>query len=69
MLQNVKRMGRKVRIAKKIHVKIPPPTFRAKYAGTSALREKRRILEKLSLPAASAGRGPFLIEGYWQRKP
>jgi len=27
-------------------------------------RVKRRMLEKDSLPAASAGRGPFLMEGY-----
>lgn len=57
-------MGTEVNIAMKIHVNSPPPSCRAKYAGTRASRAKRIMLEKLSLPAASAGRGPFLIAGY-----
>ena len=64
-VQKAASTGTKVRMAKKIHVKRPPPTLRARYAGTRAQREKRRILEKFSLPAASAGRGPFLIDGYY----
>ena len=51
--------------AKNIHVKIPPPTCRAKYAGTKVTKVMRAMLEKLSLPAASAGSGAFLMEGYY----
>ena len=63
-LQNDTRIGRKVKIAKRIQVKSPPPICLAKYAGMIPIREIRMALEKFSLPAASAGRGPFLIEGY-----
>jgi len=57
-------MGIEVMRAKKTQVFQPPPTFHEKYNGTKARREKRRRFEKLSLPAASAGRGAFLIAGY-----
>jgi len=30
-------------------------------------REKRAVLEKVSLPGPSAGRGAFLIEGYYRK--
>lgn len=50
---------------KNSHVKRPPPTLRAKYAGIIARRENRRALENVSLPAASAGSGAFLIAGYY----
>jgi hypothetical protein len=53
-----------VKRPKKMLVFNPPPTFHEKYVGTSAMREKRRMLEKLSLPGPSAGRGAFLIAGY-----
>ena len=56
--------GIKVRMAKNSQVFHPPPTLLEKYRGIRALREKRRMLEKVSLPAASAGRGAFLIDGY-----
>ena len=51
--------------AKKIVVFHPPPTFHERYVGTSVRREMRRIFEKPSVPAASAGRGAFLIDGYY----
>jgi hypothetical protein len=57
-------MGAVVKIPKKMLVFNPPPTFQERYVGTSVTREKRRMLEKLSLPAPSAGRGAFLIAGY-----
>ena len=65
MVQKEARMGIAAMIAKKIHVKSPPPTLRARYSGMRPRRENRRILEKFSLPAASAGRGAFLIAGYY----
>ncbi len=55
-----------VNTAKKMPVKRPPLICRAKKAGTNARRVPRRMLLKLSLPAESAGRGAFLIEGYYQ---
>ena len=63
-VQKASSMGIEVKRAKNNHVFQPPPTFQDKYKGMSAKREMRRRLEKLSLPAASAGRGAFLIEGY-----
>jgi hypothetical protein len=57
-------MGMVVNRPKNIVVFNPPPTFQDKYVGTIAMREKRTRLEKLSEPAASAGRGAFLIAGY-----
>ena len=68
ILQKIMRIGIVVSRAKSIHVKIPPPTFRARYPGTSASRETSRTLEKLSLPEASAGKGAFFIEGYWRNQ-
>jgi hypothetical protein len=53
-----------VKIPKKILVFNPPPIFHEKYVGTTVMRETRRMLEKLSLPGPSAGRGAFLIAGY-----
>lgn len=35
--------------------------------GMSVMREERSVLEKDSLPAASAGRGAFLMAGYCGR--
>src|SRR3954464_7862636 len=43
---------------------MPPPSWRARYQGTMASNENNRILLNDSLPAASAGRGAFLIAGY-----
>jgi hypothetical protein len=62
--QNAARTGIVVNMAKNSHVYRPPPTFRAKKAGTIARRKKRKVLEKVSLPAPSAGSGAFLIAGY-----
>lgn len=66
MVQKEARIGMAAMIAKKIHENRPPPTLRARYNGTRARRVKRRTLEKFSLPAPSAGRGAFLIAGYFQ---
>lgn len=49
--------------AKKIVVFRPPPIFQAVYAGTMNSSENRAMLEKLSEPGPSAGRGAFLIAG------
>ena len=62
--QNAIKIGTVVNRPKKMLVFNPPPTFHEKYVGTPAMRAKRRILEKLSFPGPSAGRGPFLIAGY-----
>jgi hypothetical protein len=59
------RMGMDVNRAKKIHVFVPPPTFQESQRGTSAREEIRTVLEKDSLPAASAGKGALLMVGYW----
>ena len=59
-------MGIDVKRAKNSHSFQPPPSFQEKYRGTKARRTKRRRLEKFSLPAASAGRGAFLIDGYFR---
>lgn len=65
--QNVARMGMLVSDPKNAHVRIPPLTWRARYAGPKTNKVPRRRLEKLSLLAESAGKGAFLIEGYyWQ---
>ena len=60
-------MGTLVKRPKKIEVFNPPPIFHEKYVGTMAIREKSMILEKLSEPGPSAGRGAFLIAGYYRR--
>lgn len=65
MYQKVTRMGMEVKMAKKRVVNNPPPTFRARSHGIPRPREMRRKLEKLSLLAASAGKGAFLMAGYW----
>lgn len=62
--QKVQRVGMLVKRAKNRVVKRPPPTFRARSQGMPAIRAMRKVLEKSSLPDASAGRGPFLIAGY-----
>jgi hypothetical protein len=49
--------------AKKSQVLNPPPSFLEKYNGTRTKREPRRMLEKCSLLAPSAGKGAFLIAG------
>jgi hypothetical protein len=64
MYHFVTRMGMVVNKAKKIHVFVPPPTFQESQRGTKAIAEMRIVLEKDSLPAASAGKGAFLIVGY-----
>ena len=64
MVQKARMMGMVVKRPKKMVVFNPPPSFQEKYVGTIAMREKRTRLEKLSAPAASAGRGAFLIAGY-----
>jgi hypothetical protein len=56
-------IGTEVKRPKKMDVFNPPPTFHEKYVGTMAIREKRTMLEKLSEPGPSAGRGAFLIAG------
>lgn len=62
-VQKAKRMGRLVNMAKNSQVYRPPLTLRARKAGTTPMRATRRMLEKFSLPAASAGKGAFLIDG------
>ena len=62
--QKLIKIGIDVKIPKKILVFNPPPIFHEKYHGISVTRERRRMLEKLSLPGPSAGRGAFLIAGY-----
>jgi hypothetical protein len=61
----VARIGILVKIARKTAVFKPPPIFHEQYNGTKARREKRRVLENPSDPPASAGRGAFLIDGYY----
>jgi len=68
MVQYATRMGMEVKRAKKSVVKKPPPTFLAMYHGVIARREKRRTFEKLSLPGPSAGRGAFLMAGYYNMR-
>lgn len=53
-------------IPKKTEVLSPPPTFQEQYVGTPKRRPKRRRLEKVSFPGPSAGRGAFLIAGYYR---
>ena len=67
MYQKETRMGTEVKRPKKIEVFNPPPIFHEKYTGTIAMREPRTRLEKLSLPGPSAGRGAFLIAGYYRK--
>jgi hypothetical protein len=43
----------------------PPPTFHDNHSGIPPIREKKRGFEKVSEPAESAGRGAFLIAGYY----
>lgn len=64
MYQNDVRMGMLVKSAMNAVVNSPPPTFRASSQGTPKIKTMRRVLEKLSLPDASAGSGAFLIAGY-----
>lgn len=65
MVQKVMMIGIDVKTAKKIDVNKPPPTLRASNHGTTVPKLISKTLEKDSLPAASAGRGPFLIAGYY----
>lgn len=65
MYQKDVRMGMVVKRAMKAVVKRPPPSFRASSQGMPRIKTTRRVLEKLSLPDASAGSGAFLIAGYW----
>jgi hypothetical protein len=64
-VQKAARMGILVNNPKKRVVLKPPPNFQERYQGTMARREKRAMLEKDSLPAPSAGRGAFLMAGYF----
>ena len=66
-LQNVINMGTAVTGNKRIVVQKPPPNCLASSHGVTANRENSVTLLKLSVPAASAGRGAFLIEGYCSR--
>lgn len=59
-------IGMKVSNPKNTVVLNPPPTFHANHVGTPKSKEKRRMFEKLSEPAESAGRGAFLIAGYYK---
>lgn len=58
-------MGRLVNRAKNNQVQYPPPTLRARKAGTITRRDNKSVLEKLSEPAPSAGKGAFLMVGYY----
>lgn len=62
-IQKEARMGTEVNKPKKMAVLQPPPIFHESQRGTPTIREISRIVEKLSLPEASAGRGAFLIAG------
>lgn len=64
-VQKAARMGMPTMKKKKIVVLRPPPTLRERYQGIRKRREKRAMLEKVSLPGPSAGRGAFLIAGYY----
>jgi len=64
-VQKTMRMGIEVKIAKKMASLVPPPSFQLKYKGTRPRSAKSKALENDSLPAASAGRGAFLIAGYY----
>jgi hypothetical protein len=65
IVQKMIRIGGAVKGVSKRVVQNPPLSCRARYQGTMASREKRRALLNDSLPAASAGSGPFLIAGYY----
>jgi len=67
MTQKAARRGRVVKRAKKSVVFSPPPTFHERYNGTPPRMEKSKVFEKLSAPEASAGRGAFLMEGYYRQ--
>jgi hypothetical protein len=67
MVQKAMRMGRANRTARMSHVQKPPFSCQAHHAGMPARRRKRTRLLKLLAPAASAGRGAFLIAGYCDR--
>jgi hypothetical protein len=67
-VQKARRIGTEVRRAKKMVVLNPPPTFHDRYSGIPPRREKRRGFEKLSLPGPSAGRGAFLMVGYYAER-
>jgi hypothetical protein len=54
-----------VKTAKKIAVFSPPPSFHEHHRGTPASKQPTSTREKLSLPGPSAGRGAFLIDGYY----
>lgn len=45
----------------------PPPTFHDMYVGTPKTRQRRAMFEKWSFPEPSAGRGAFLIAGYYKQ--
>lgn len=66
--QKEMRIGMDVRMAKKMVVFKPPPTFHAPYAGTRNNSDKRTMFEKESLPGPSAGRGAFWIAGDYTLK-
>jgi len=66
--QNAMRRGREVKIPKNMLVLSPPPIFQDMYVGTKAMIENRAMLEKDIDPAASAGRGAFLMDGYYKNR-
>jgi hypothetical protein len=65
IVQNAIKIGNVVRIARNRVVHRAPPSWRARYQGTIASKEQRRILLNVSLPEASAGRGAFFMAGYY----
>lgn len=54
------------RTMKNSHVFRPPLSFHATKAAGMVKELMRMVLEKESLPAPSAGMGPFLIVGYYK---
>ena len=64
MVQKAMRIGMAKISARNNHVQKPAFNCQAHHAGIPAKREKRKTLLKLWAPAASAGRGAFLIAGY-----
>lgn len=62
-IQKEARMGTEVNKAKNRAVLKPPPTFHESQRGAPPSRDTSSMVEKLSLPEASAGRGAFLMAG------
>ena len=58
-------MGSEVKRAKKMASFSPPPTFHESQRGTKSSRPISSQRGKVSAPGPSAGRGAFLMAGYY----